>query len=72
MSDFKWVVEAVMNCEFDELHSLDQDEFDKITGLHEYYDANYECEDAALDEFHNTVPIKCLDNWDITVRTVEL
>lgn len=46
---------------FYELTPEDQD--DRPTGEYEY---DAEDEEEALDEFHETIPIKCLDDFEIT------
>jgi len=58
MKEFKITTKVV-----GELHPTDEEEGPK-NGEEFIIDA--ETEDEALDKFHSTVPIKCLDDYDIT------
>lgn len=48
----------------DRLIKEDRDEWEQIVGIHRFEAEN---EDHALDEFHETIPIACLDHFEIEV-----
>jgi len=52
----------------EELHELDREE-NPVVGEHIF---EADSEEEALDEFHNTVPIKVPENFDITVASSDV
>ncbi len=60
-----FVVTAERIPDYDQLNGIDQDCYDEIT---EPYHCNARTSEAALDHFHESVPIKVLDDFEITVK----
>jgi len=55
------VVTRDAEVQHNDLHELDKD----VAGI---YRIDADSEDAALDEFHSTIPIKVLDDFEIDVE----
>ena len=60
----EYIVTAVCTVPYDELNYNDKDWYLVITTP---YLVSAKNEDGALDNYHETVPIKVLDNFDINV-----
>jgi len=66
--ELDYVITCEPVCDKEELSADDQDCFDIINGEHRLKGVNTK---AVLDIFHNTVPIKVLDDWTITCEVAE-
>lgn len=60
-----YIVTVQQTAADEDLHSIDQAEGPADGSTYDYDDCDDE--DEALDIFHDTVPIKCLDDYEISV-----
>ncbi len=65
---FKFGVMVHQRVSLDELDAEDRET--NPTGYH-YVEVYFDPLEAALDEFHSTVPIACLDDFDISIEEIE-
>jgi len=63
-----FVVQATCIAEFDELDGDDQDWYGTII---EPFEIEAENEDKALDYYHETIPVSCLDDWVFSCKRSE-
>ena len=47
---------------------LDQDDQDCIDMITDPFEVECDTEDQALDSYHETIPISCLEDFDITIE----
>jgi len=64
MSKYNIIVTRLAGLRRDDLHELDQE----VSGIYTHHE---DSKDAALDRFHNTTPIKVLEDFDILVEAAD-
>lgn len=65
----KFKIDVKINCEIENLDHEDREYWVNKLYTEFYYMAK--TEDQALDLFHSTEPISCLDDFDISCEVVE-
>ena len=60
-----FIIKAICTVPYEELNYNDKDCYGLII---EPFEVETCCEEGALDRYHETVPIKVLDHFEITVK----